>query len=99
MLLHAGSFAIAHSGAMQFIQQFFPKAPRGRGQAFYAGIIYGGGGAIGAYIAGISWRDGAGASATFTLAALAAAIAMLLALSLPRTMPRADDKAANVNTP
>lgn len=99
MLLHAGSFAIAHSGAMQFIQQFFPKAQRGRGQAFYAGIIYGGGGAIGAYIAGISWRDGAGASATFTLAALAAAIAMLLALSLPRTMPRADDKAANINTP
>ena len=48
MLLHAGSFAIAHSCAMQFIQQFFPKKLRIRGQALYAGVIFGGGGAIGA---------------------------------------------------
>lgn len=89
MLLHAGSFAIAHSCAMQFIQQFFPKAQRGRGQAFYAGIIYGGGGALGAYIAGQCWQDGAGASATYTLAALAALLAMLLATRLPKQMPRA----------
>jgi len=89
MLLHAGSFAIAHSCAMQFIQQFFPKAQRGRGQAFYAGIIYGGGGAIGAYVSGISWQNGSGASQTYVLAALAAGFAMVLALSLPRQMPRA----------
>lgn len=91
MLLHAGSFALAHSCAMQFIQQFFPKAQRGRGQAFYAGIIYGGGGALGAYIAGISWQNGAGASQTYTLAAIAAFFAMLLAICLPRQMPRADN--------
>ena len=88
MLLHAGSFAIAHSCAMQFIQQFFPKAQRGRGQAFYAGIIYGGGGAVGAYISGLSWQNGAGASQTYVLAAGAALLAMLLAISLPRQMPR-----------
>lgn len=90
MLLHAGSFAIAHCCAMQFIQQFFPKAQRGRGQAFYAGLIYGGGGALGAYIAGISWQNGAGASHTYVLAAVAAFLAMLLAVSLPRQMPRAE---------
>jgi len=90
MLLHAGSFAIAHCCAMQFIQQFFPKAQRGRGQAFYAGLIYGGGGALGAYIAGISWQNGAGASQTYVLAAVAALLAMLLAVCLPRQMPRAE---------
>ncbi len=65
MLLHAFSFAIAHSCAMQFIQQFFPQSQRSRGQALYAGLIYGGGGALGAYIAGLSWQDGAGSSFQF----------------------------------
>ncbi len=89
MLLHAGSFALAHSCAMQFIQQFFPKAQRGRGQAFYAGLIYGGGGALGAYITGISWQNGAGAQHTFVLAAVAALFAAVLAIMLPKQMPRA----------
>ena len=83
MLLHAGSFAIAHSCAMQFIQQFFPKNLRSRGQALYAGVIFGGGGAIGAYVSGLLWRDGAGASTTFYVAALLALAATLLALTLP----------------
>ncbi|MCC5451168.1 MFS transporter [Rheinheimera sp. UJ51] len=89
MLFHAGSFAIAHSCAMQFIQQFFPKAQRGRGQAFYAGIIYGGGGALGAYISGISWQNGLGAEQTYVLAAIAACFAAILAWCLPKQMPKA----------
>ncbi|MCB5215287.1 MFS transporter [Rheinheimera aquimaris] len=83
MLLHAGSFAIAHSCAMQFIQQFFPKKLRSRGQAMYAGVIFGGGGAIGAYFSGLLWQNGAGASLTFTAAALLALAATFLALTLP----------------
>lgn len=83
MLLHAGSFAIAHSCAMQFIQQYFPKHLRSRGQALYAGVIFGGGGAIGAYVSGLLWRDGAGASHTFYFAALLALAATILALTLP----------------
>ncbi|HEY9042216.1 MAG TPA: MFS transporter [Rheinheimera sp.] len=83
MLLHAGSFAIAHSCAMQFIQQFFPRKLRSRGQAMYAGVIFGGGGAIGAYFSGLLWQNGAGASLTFTAAALLALAATLLALTLP----------------
>ena len=84
MLLHAGSFAIAHTCAMQFIQEIFPKAQRGRGQAIYAGLIFGGGGAIGAYFAGLSWQNGSGATATFMFAALFALLACLLVLTLPR---------------
>lgn len=84
MLLHAGSFAIAHSCAMQFIQQVFPKAQRGRGQAIYAGLIFGGGGAIGAYLAGLSWQNGSGAVQTFVFAAGFALLACLLVLMLPK---------------
>lgn len=83
MLLHAGSFAIAHSCAMQFIQQFFPKNLRSRGQALYAGVIFGGGGAIGAYCSGLLWQNGSGASLTFMAAALLALAATALALTLP----------------
>lgn len=83
MLLHAGSFAIAHSCAMQFIQQFFPKKLRSRGQALYAGVIFGGGGAIGAYFSGLIWQNGSGASLAFMIAALLALAATLLALTLP----------------
>ena len=89
MLLHAGSFAIAHSCAMQFIQQFFPKNLRSRGQALYAGVIFGGGGAIGAYCSGLLWQNGAGASQTFWIAAVLALLATLLALSLPASINRA----------
>lgn len=83
MLLHAGSFAIAHSCAMQFVQHYFPKALRSRGQALYAGFIFGGGGAVGAYAAGILWQDGLGATQTFVVAAATALLAMVLALCLP----------------
>ena len=86
MLIHAFSFAIAHSCAMQFIQQFFPQSQRSRGQALYAGLIYGGGGALGAYVAGIAWQDGAAASFTFVLGSLCALLSMVLALSLPKVI-------------
>ncbi|MEH8019032.1 MFS transporter [Rheinheimera muenzenbergensis] len=89
MVLHAGSFAIAHSCAMQFIQQFFPKKLRSRGQALYAGVIFGGGGAIGAYCSGLLWQDGVGASQTFYAAAILALLATLLALTLPGGKPAA----------
>lgn len=83
MLFHAASFAVAHSCAMQFVQSYFPKALRSRAQALYAGVIFGGGGAVGAYVAGIVWQNGAGATTAFELAAAMAFLAMLLALTLP----------------
>lgn len=86
MLFHAASFALAHSCAMQFIQSFFAPAQRSRGQALYAGVVYGGGGAIGAYCAGVLWADGPGATLTFVSAAVAALGATLMAFSLPNTL-------------
>lgn len=88
MLLHAFSFALAHSCAMQFIQQFFPSSQRSRGQALYAGLVYGGGGAFGAYLCGWTWQDGAGSTLSFLLAASAALIAACLTASLPKHIQR-----------
>jgi PPP family 3-phenylpropionic acid transporter len=86
MLFHAASFALAHSCAMQFIQNFFVPAQRSRGQALYVGLVYGGGGAIGAYGAGILWADGPGATLTFVCAAVVAGGACLMAFSLPQSL-------------
>lgn len=83
-LIHAASFGLYHSASMQFIQLHFKANQQNRGQAIYIGGVYGGGGAIGAYIAGIMWQEGAGASETFTMAAIMALIGTALALFIPK---------------
>jgi PPP family 3-phenylpropionic acid transporter len=61
-----------HSVSIQFIHQHFNDDQQNRGQAIYIGGVYGLGGAIGAYIAGIVWQDGQGSEFAYNLAALAA---------------------------
>ncbi|CUS48820.1 MAG: MFS superfamily transporter [Idiomarinaceae bacterium HL-53] len=84
-LLHAFSFALHHSTAMKFIHRHFQKRHQGRGQAIYVSIGFGGGGAIGALVAGILWQDGAGADLTYLAAAVAAALSALAALGVARS--------------
>ena len=79
-LLHAASFGLYHSASIQFIQQHFKVNQQNRGQAIYIGGVYGLGGAIGAYVAGVVWQDGAGATLSFELAGGAAIIATVLSL-------------------
>ncbi|MGL1957532.1 MAG: MFS transporter [Colwellia sp.] len=64
-LIHAASFGLYHSASVQFISQHFDSNQQSRGQALYIGGVYGVGGAIGAYIAGVLWLDGAGAESAF----------------------------------
>ena len=40
--------------------------------------------AVGAYVAGVAWQDGAGSTFTFVLGAGCALLSMVLALSLPK---------------
>lgn len=87
-IAHAAGFGLYHSASMQFIQQHFASNEQNRGQAIYIGGVYGIGGAIGAYAAGIYWLDGDGATHTFTLAAVAAGIAAILALCIPNDTRR-----------
>jgi PPP family 3-phenylpropionic acid transporter len=82
-LIHAASFGIYHSASMQFIHQHFDSNQQSRGQALYIGGVYGLGGAIGAYVAGLLWQGGLGAQDAFYFATITAFIGALLALFIP----------------
>jgi PPP family 3-phenylpropionic acid transporter len=81
-LIHALSFGLYHSASISFIQQHFNANQQSRGQAIYIGGVYGVGGAIGAYVAGLLWQEGIGAVITFDFAAVTALIGGILALFL-----------------
>ena len=82
-LLHAASFGLFHSASILFLQQHFDANQQSRAQAIYIGGVYGLGGAIGAYAAGIYWLNGQGAEHTFILAAFIALVGSLLVLLMP----------------
>lgn len=68
---HALSFGAYHAVAMQYVQQMFPGALQGRGQAIYNAASYGIGGSVGSLASG--WLfDHWSPEGTFYLAALAA---------------------------
>ena len=73
-------FGLYHSVSIQFIHQHFNHDQQNRGQAIYIGGVYGLGGAIGAYIAGIVWQGGQGSELAYNLAASAAFIGFVLVL-------------------
>lgn len=72
-LLHAATFGSFHTGAMQFVQQQFPRGRQGMGQALYVSLS-GVGAAVGALYAGYLWQP-AGPALTFAVASAAAALA------------------------
>lgn len=82
-LIHAASFALFHSASMIFISEHFTSCQQSRGQAVYLGGVYGVGGAIGAYVAGVLWLDGLGASTAFLTASASVLLAALLMLFMP----------------
>tara|TARA_R110000744_G_scaffold58102_1_gene121368 strand:- start:47 stop:1198 length:1152 start_codon:yes stop_codon:yes gene_type:complete len=79
-LIHALSFGLYHSASIAFIQQHFNSNQQSRAQAIYIGGVYGVGGAVGAYVAGVLWQDGLGAVNTFDFAAITALVGGILAL-------------------
>lgn len=81
-LIHALSFGLYHSASIAFIQRHFNANQQSRGQAVYIGGVYGAGGALGAYIAGVLWLNGEGAMTTFDFAAISALIGGVLALMM-----------------
>lgn len=69
---HALSFGLYHVVAMHYVQALFPADQHGRGQAIYASVAYGVGGALGSLGAGYGW-EGLSPGITYALAALVAA--------------------------
>ena len=82
-LMHAASFGLYHSASILFIRQHFDINQQSRGQALYVGGVYGIGGAIGAYFAGLLWLDGVGAQTSFYFAAVTVLIGAGFALFIP----------------
>ncbi|MDX1376116.1 MAG: MFS transporter [Burkholderiales bacterium] len=69
-LLHAATFGVYHAASVAMIHREFAHAHQARGQALYASISYGLGGAAGTLLAGWSWAA-LGAGWTFTISSLA----------------------------
>jgi len=78
--MHAASFGLYHSASIQFIQDHFDTSQQNRGQAIYIGGVYGLGGAIGAYVSGVLWLDGAGATQAFDMAMVVVFIGAIFSL-------------------
>lgn len=76
--LHAASFGIFHAVAIHMIHQRFRGRNQGMGQALYASVSFGMGGALGSYGAGYLW-DGLGPASAYLFAALLALLALIIA--------------------
>lgn len=72
-LFHAFSFGVFHAVSISLVHRFFTGRHQGRGQALYASLSFGAGGAAGSLFSGLLWDriDNA------TLFALAAAVAVI----------------------
>jgi len=77
-LLHAASFGLFHATAISLTHQLFPGRLHARGQALYAGISFGLGGAVGNLLSGYTW-DSMGPTWTFLASALIALLGAIIA--------------------
>ncbi|MCF6189185.1 MAG: MFS transporter [Cocleimonas sp.] len=77
-LLHAASFGLFHAAAISLTHQLFPGRLHARGQALYAGISFGLGGAVGNLLSGYTW-DSMGSTWTFLASALIALLGAIIA--------------------
>ncbi len=85
--LHAFTFGLTHAASIQFIHRNFDIAHRSKGQALYASLSFGLGGAIGIWVSGMIWGDGSGASQTWLFASFCAVLALLATLAIREPKP------------
>ncbi|WP_345869733.1 MFS transporter [Shewanella algae] len=82
-LLHAFTFGLTHAASIQFVHRNFDISHRSKGQALYASLSFGVGGALGTWICGLIWGDGSGAFWCWVFAAACALMSMLAVLAIP----------------
>lgn len=80
-LLHAATFGVFHAAAIHLVHHYFHGRLQGQGQALYASVSFGAGGAIGSLASGYLWEP-LGAELTFVLAAGIALLGTALAFVL-----------------
>jgi PPP family 3-phenylpropionic acid transporter len=78
-LCHAVTFGLYHAASMQLVRFYFPGAHLGRGQAMYASIGFGLGGALGSTSGGFIWTHGGPLAAYSAAAGMVALAAVVLA--------------------
>ncbi len=83
-LLHAFTFGLVHAASIQFVHGYFDISHRSKGQALYASLSFGVGGALGTWLCGMIWGDGSGASLAWVAAAVCAFLAMLAIFFIPQ---------------
>jgi PPP family 3-phenylpropionic acid transporter len=76
-LFHAFSFGVFHAVSISLVHQFFTGSHQGRGQALYASLSFGAGGAAGSLLSGLLW-DRIEHAWLFSIAALVAVAAFLI---------------------
>ncbi|MCK5726357.1 MAG: MFS transporter [Thiotrichaceae bacterium] len=82
-LLHAASYGLFHATAIQQIHQWFPKRLQGMGQALYAGLSFGLGGALGSLLSGYLWHS-TSPMLTFSVMAGCSVLAIIFAIVFMR---------------
>ena len=95
-LLHAASFGMTHAVGIWVIDHQFPGRAHARGQAILSAASYGGGAALGLYLAGLLWGrvEPGMAFAAMTAASLLALVIMLVSRRVIRWTPAADESAS-----
>ena len=78
-LLHAASYGVFHAVVINYVNYYFTGARRTLGQALYASLGYGVGGAIGSVVSGHVWAT-ISPSATFLLASVLPGLGFIIAL-------------------
>ena len=76
-LFHAFSFGVFHAVSISLVHQFFTGRHQSRGQALYASLSFGAGGAVGSLLSGVLW-DRIDPAWLFAIAALVAGFAFLV---------------------
>jgi PPP family 3-phenylpropionic acid transporter len=77
LLMHAATFGLFHGASLATVHRLFSGRLEARGQALYASLTYGIGGAAGTLIAGWTWES-LGPGLSFTVSALAGAMGAAL---------------------
>ncbi|UJF23196.1 MFS transporter [Shewanella sp. OMA3-2] len=81
--LHAFTFGLTHAVSIQFIHRHFGIHHRSTGQALYASLSFGVGGALGTWISGYIWGDGSGAAHVWLFAAACAITSAVAVVFIP----------------
>lgn len=92
-LLHAASFGLFHAIAISLFHRHFIGKHQGRGQALYASVSFGAGGAVGSLFSGFSWEY-FGSTISFLISAAAVLLAIIITYRYIHTKSIAQEDAA-----